>query len=92
MVSQKKQLIRVHSPVGLDIGSETVPEIAISIISEIINHYRKGNKISDFLIKIMNKNLLKNGIVIHSDGQSKQDILIENNKIAAIGDIISVSS
>lgn len=35
---------RVHSPVGLDIGSETVPEIAISIISEIVNHYRKGKR------------------------------------------------
>lgn len=34
----------VHSPVGLDIGSETVPEIAVSIISELINHYRKGSK------------------------------------------------
>lgn len=34
----------VHSPVGLDIGSETVPEIAVSIISEIINHYRKESK------------------------------------------------
>ncbi len=32
----------VHSPVGLDIDAETVPEIAVSIISEIIHHYRKG--------------------------------------------------
>ncbi len=38
------QLEKVHSPVGLDIGSETVPEIAVSIIAEIINHYRKGKK------------------------------------------------
>jgi len=36
-----QQLIdTVHSPIGLDIGSETVPEIAISIIAEIINHYQ----------------------------------------------------
>ena len=40
----KDKLEKVHSPVGLDIGSETVPEIAVSIISEIINHYRKGKK------------------------------------------------
>lgn len=39
------QIQNVHSPVGLDIGSETVPEIAVSIISEIVNHYR-GGKIS----------------------------------------------
>jgi len=40
----KDKLEKVHSPVGLDIGSETVPEIAVSIISEIIYHYRKGKK------------------------------------------------
>ena len=39
----------------------------------------------------MNKKLLKNGTVIRSGGQSKKDILVENNKIAAIGDDISVS-
>ena len=38
----EKQLAAVHSPVGLDIASETVPEIAVSIISELINHYRTG--------------------------------------------------
>ncbi len=38
------QLSKVHSPVGLDIGSETVPEIAVSIIAEIVNHYRSGVK------------------------------------------------
>ena len=35
---------KVHSPVGLDIGSETVPEIAVSIIAEIVNHYSSGAK------------------------------------------------
>ncbi|HXG12238.1 MAG TPA: XdhC/CoxI family protein [Gemmataceae bacterium] len=29
-------LARVHSPLGLDIGSQTVPEIAISIVAELI--------------------------------------------------------
>lgn len=38
------QIQNVHSPVGLDIGSETVPEIAVSIISEIVNYYRNGVK------------------------------------------------
>jgi xanthine dehydrogenase accessory factor len=36
----QEQINKVHSPVGLDIGSETVPEIAISIIAEIISYYR----------------------------------------------------
>ncbi|MEE9572706.1 MAG: XdhC family protein, partial [Candidatus Neomarinimicrobiota bacterium] len=40
----KKQINMVHSPVGLDIGSETVPEIAVSIIAEIINHNRYDKK------------------------------------------------
>ncbi len=40
----KEQMNLVHSPVGLDIGSETVPEIAVSIISEIVNYYRNGVK------------------------------------------------
>ena len=29
-------LRRVHAPVGFDIGSQTVPEIAISIVAELI--------------------------------------------------------
>jgi xanthine dehydrogenase accessory factor len=29
-------LERVHAPLGLDIGSQTVPEIAVSIIAELI--------------------------------------------------------
>jgi xanthine dehydrogenase accessory factor len=33
----------IYAPVGLDIGSETVPEIAVSVIAEIINNYRKGD-------------------------------------------------
>ncbi|NHZ86360.1 MAG: hypothetical protein GWP19_10830 [Planctomycetia bacterium] len=41
---QQKQINNVHSPVGLDIGCETVPEIAISIMAEIVNHYRSGVK------------------------------------------------
>lgn len=33
----EEQLEQVHSPIGLEIGSETTQEIAISIIGEIIN-------------------------------------------------------
>ena len=40
----QKQINTVHSPVGLDIGSETVPEIAVSIIAEIVNQNRNGAK------------------------------------------------
>jgi xanthine dehydrogenase accessory factor len=36
------ELDNVHSPIGLDIGAETPPEIAISILSEIIHVRRKG--------------------------------------------------
>ncbi|NLW07295.1 MAG: XdhC/CoxF family protein [Clostridia bacterium] len=35
-------LQRVHSPIGLDIGGETPAEIAISILAQIIQVYRRG--------------------------------------------------
>jgi len=37
---------RVYAPIGLDIGAENPAEIAIAIISEIINIYRGGRAIS----------------------------------------------
>lgn len=40
----------------------------------------------------MRKILLKNGLVIHAEGQKREDILIENNKITAVGDVQSVGS
>jgi xanthine dehydrogenase accessory factor len=36
----QEALARVHSPIGLDINAETPQEIAISILGEIIQHYR----------------------------------------------------
>ena len=33
---------RVHAPLGLDIGSQTVPEIAVSIVAELIAHRNLG--------------------------------------------------
>ena len=34
----REALARVHAPVGVDIGSQTVPEIAISILAELVAH------------------------------------------------------
>lgn len=36
------RLSRVHAPIGLEIQAETPQEIAVSIIAEIIKHYRGG--------------------------------------------------
>ncbi|REJ94911.1 MAG: XdhC/CoxI family protein [Planctomycetota bacterium] len=35
-------LERVHAPIGFDIGSQTVPEIAVSIVAELISHRNLG--------------------------------------------------
>ena len=35
-------LARVHAPLGLDIGSRTVPEIAVSIVAELIAYRNKS--------------------------------------------------
>ena len=37
-----EDLARVHAPLGLDIGSQTVPEIAISIVAELIARRNLG--------------------------------------------------
>jgi len=37
----ERDLARIHGPVGLRIGAQTTPEIAISIMAEIIEHRRK---------------------------------------------------
>ncbi len=36
------ELLRVHAPIGLDIGSVTVPEIAVSIAAELVAVRRTG--------------------------------------------------
>jgi xanthine/CO dehydrogenase XdhC/CoxF family maturation factor len=38
----RERFARVHSPIGLDIGSETPAEIAVSIMAEIITVRRGG--------------------------------------------------
>jgi len=38
----REALARVHAPLGLSIGSQTVPEIAVSIVAELIAHRNLG--------------------------------------------------
>lgn len=37
-----EMLRRVHAPIGFDIGSQTVPEIAVSVVAELIAHRNLG--------------------------------------------------
>jgi xanthine dehydrogenase accessory factor len=39
----EEELGRLYSPIGLDIGAETVPEIAASIVAQLIAVRRKGS-------------------------------------------------
>jgi xanthine dehydrogenase accessory factor len=41
--STEEEFSRVYAPIGLDIGAETVPEIAASIVAQLIAVCRKGN-------------------------------------------------
>jgi xanthine dehydrogenase accessory factor len=38
----RQALERVHAPLGIDIGSQTVPEIAVSICAELVAHRNRG--------------------------------------------------
>lgn len=38
----RESLSRVYAPLGIDIGSQTVPEIAVSILAELIAHRNLG--------------------------------------------------
>jgi xanthine dehydrogenase accessory factor len=38
----REALAKVHAPLGFDIGSQTVPEIAVSIVAELIAHRNLG--------------------------------------------------
>ncbi len=40
----REALLRVHAPLGFDIGSQTVPEIAISIVAELIACRNMGDQ------------------------------------------------
>jgi len=39
----EEELARVYAPIGLDIGAETVPEIATSIVAQLVAVRRKGS-------------------------------------------------
>jgi len=41
----REALARVHAPLGIDIGSQTVPEIAISILAELIAHRNLAGRV-----------------------------------------------
>ena len=38
----REALAAVHAPLGIDIGSQTVPEIAVSICAELVAHRNRG--------------------------------------------------
>ena len=40
----ESQLSRLHAPIGLDIGAESPEEIALAIISEVVNAYRRQSQ------------------------------------------------
>ena len=40
----EEQVSRVHAPIGLDIGAETPEEIALAIMAEVVEVYRKRNQ------------------------------------------------
>jgi xanthine dehydrogenase accessory factor len=42
----EEQLSRLHAPIGLDIGAQTPEEIALAILSQIVNVHRKQNHLS----------------------------------------------
>ena len=45
-------LEKVHSPLGFDIGSQTVPEIAVSIVAELIARRNRGATIAEARINV----------------------------------------
>jgi xanthine dehydrogenase accessory factor len=44
----KTALDRVHAPLGFAIGSQTVPEIAVSIVAELIAHRNLGASVPEY--------------------------------------------
>ena len=48
----RPMLERIHAPLGLDIGSQTVPEIAVSIVAELIACRNLGATIAEARTKV----------------------------------------
>ncbi len=48
----KDALQKVHAPLGFDIGSQTVPEIAVSILAELIAVRNRGETIASARIQV----------------------------------------
>jgi len=42
----ESQLIRLHAPIGLDIGAQSPAEIALSIMAEVVNAHRKQSQLT----------------------------------------------
>jgi xanthine dehydrogenase accessory factor len=40
------QLSRLHAPIGMKIGAQTPEEIALAIMAEVVDVYRKQNQLS----------------------------------------------
>ena len=53
-----EQLTRLHAPMGLDIGAETSPEIALAVLAEIQAHFssRSGMRLRDSVNPIHDRN------------------------------------
>lgn len=73
----RQALARVKAPLGFDIGSQTVPEIAVSIVAELIAHRNLGGIPSGYQrASLLERNLLEQGIsapVDSADAMGQQE-------------------
>ena len=53
-------LSKVHAPLGFAIGSQTVPEIAVSIVAELIACRNLGRTIPEARVQVM----AENGVIV----------------------------
>lgn len=67
-------LRRVHAPLGIDIGSQTVPEIAVSICAELVAHRNLGEVPNEYRRASLMDELERSGPP-HRGGTSAEDTL-----------------